>query len=181
MAITKKLRFEVFKRDGFCCAYCGKSPPKVTLEIDHIEPRSKGGKDTIENLITACFDCNRGKKNIPLSKAPAQLSENLEILQQREEQLKEYRKFALKVERRIERDIRDIDLIYCEQYPDWRFSDSFKVMSLKRFLSLLPKHEIIEALNLAIARFPSDKDNVINYFCGICWNKIRGKNESSEH
>jgi len=65
MAITKKIRFEVFKRDGFKCAYCGKSPPQITLEVDHIDPRSKGGKDDINNLLTACFDCNRGKRNIP--------------------------------------------------------------------------------------------------------------------
>lgn len=36
--ISKKLRFEVFKRDGFRCAYCGKFPPAVILEVDHIEP-----------------------------------------------------------------------------------------------------------------------------------------------
>ena len=65
MSITKKLRFEVFKRDGFKCAYCGKNPPQVTLEVDHIDPKSKGGKDDINNLVSACFDCNRGKKAIP--------------------------------------------------------------------------------------------------------------------
>ena len=61
MAIQKKKRFEVFKRDGFQCAYCGRTHRAVGLECDHIEPKSKGGSDDINNLITACFDCNRGK------------------------------------------------------------------------------------------------------------------------
>jgi len=60
-SISKKLRFEVFKRDCFKCQYCGKESPNVILEVDHIHPVSKGGKNDILNLITSCFDCNRGK------------------------------------------------------------------------------------------------------------------------
>lgn len=66
MAISKKSRFKILKRDGFRCGYCGRTAPDVTLEVDHIEPRSKGGKDDEENLIAACFDCNRGKRAMSL-------------------------------------------------------------------------------------------------------------------
>lgn len=59
--MKKTLRFKVFERDEFTCQYCGKKPPKVVLEVDHIYPKSKGGTDDILNLITACLDCNRGK------------------------------------------------------------------------------------------------------------------------
>lgn len=59
--ITKMLRFEVFKRDKFTCQYCGKKAPDVVLELEHIQPVSKGGSDHITNLVAACFDCNRGK------------------------------------------------------------------------------------------------------------------------
>lgn len=174
MAITKKIRFEVFKRDGFRCAYCGKTPPQTTLEVDHIDPKSKGGKDDINNLLTSCFDCNRGKRDIPLSKAPAKLSENLEILQEQENQLKEYRKFIKKIESRVNKDIQDINEVYKETYPGWEFSDNFKQTSLKRFLGLLPKHEIIDSLRLAIAKKGKRRDIVTQYFCGICWHKIKG-------
>lgn len=64
--MTTKQRFEVFKRDNFTCGYCGQKPPAVVLEVDHINPRSKGGSDGIGNLITACKDCNRGKSAILL-------------------------------------------------------------------------------------------------------------------
>lgn len=174
MAISKKIRFEVFKRDGFKCSYCGNEPPAVILEADHINPSSEGGTDDINNLITSCFDCNRGKKNIPLSVITTQLQENFEVLKEKEEQLKEYRKFVAKIARRIQKDINDIDSLYTEQYPKWGFSNMFKNASLKIFLKKLPKHEVIESLQIAISKYPNDKDRVIPYFCGVCWNKIKG-------
>lgn len=61
MTVSKSLRFEVFARDAFTCQYCGIRPPDVVLELDHIHPRSKGGTDEIVNLLTSCYDCNRGK------------------------------------------------------------------------------------------------------------------------
>jgi hypothetical protein len=63
MALSKKTRFEVFKRDGFACQYCGRNSETVVLEVDHIDPKANGGSDDSINLITACFDCNRGKSD----------------------------------------------------------------------------------------------------------------------
>lgn len=57
-----KLRFEILLRDNFTCQYCGRKSPEVILEVDHIFPRAKGGELlNKDNLITACFECNRGK------------------------------------------------------------------------------------------------------------------------
>lgn len=58
------LRFKILSRDNFTCQYCGRSAPKVQLEVDHIYPKVRGGQDTPENLITACMECNRGKKDL---------------------------------------------------------------------------------------------------------------------
>lgn len=66
-AISKRVRFEVLKRDAFTCQYCGKMPPDTVLHIDHIKPVSKGGNNGIMNLVTSCVDCNLGKSNIELS------------------------------------------------------------------------------------------------------------------
>ena len=79
--IGKKTRFEVFKRDKFTCQYCGKSAPEVVLEIDHIQPVSKGGANGIMNLVTSCRDCNRGKSNRELS--------DDSVIKKQQEQLKE--------------------------------------------------------------------------------------------
>jgi len=56
MAINKKIRFEVFERDNFTCQYCGKKVPDVILEVDHIIPKSRSGKDDLINLITSCLE-----------------------------------------------------------------------------------------------------------------------------
>ena len=48
-------------RDNHTCAYCGKKSKRLT--IDHVVPRSKGGKSTFENCCAACKDCNNKKGN----------------------------------------------------------------------------------------------------------------------
>lgn len=65
-----KLRFEIFKRDNFTCQYCGRNvkEDKIKIHCDHIIPRSKGGKNILENLTTACEECNLGKKDFLLTK-----------------------------------------------------------------------------------------------------------------
>ena len=63
-----KLRFKVLTRDNFTCQYCGKTPQDgVKLQVDHIYPKSKGGKWTLNNLITSCAICNNGKSDVILS------------------------------------------------------------------------------------------------------------------
>lgn len=170
--ISKKIRFEVFKRDGFKCAYCGKTPPAVTLEVDHIDPKSNGGGDNMENLITACFDCNRGKSDITLDKIPSTLAENFEIMREKESQLKAYRRLSKRIERREQQDVDDIDDIYSAAYPGWKLSDIFRNGSVKIFLKKLPKHEVVGAMEKAVAR-GLKSDAAIKYFCGICWRKIK--------
>lgn len=66
-SISKKTRFEVFKRDGFKCQYCGAAAPEAILEVDHINPVSKGGDNDVMNLITSCKPCNSGKSDRTLS------------------------------------------------------------------------------------------------------------------
>ena len=59
--LPPSLRFEVLRRDDFCCQYCGRRAPSVRLEVDHLRPWSSGGTHHLGNLKTACSDCNRGK------------------------------------------------------------------------------------------------------------------------
>jgi len=66
-SLSKKIRFEVFKRDSFTCQYCGSKSPDVVLNVDHINPVAKGGKNEMLNLITSCFSCNSGKSDRQLS------------------------------------------------------------------------------------------------------------------
>ena len=59
--IPPKVRFAVFNRDGFACRYCGRMAPEVELHVDHVIPVARGGTNDLDNLITACVDCNVGK------------------------------------------------------------------------------------------------------------------------
>lgn len=56
-------RRNIFERDRNRCQYCGKRFAKSDLTIDHVIPRSKGGRDTWENLVLACVKCNVQKGN----------------------------------------------------------------------------------------------------------------------
>jgi CRISPR/Cas system Type II protein with McrA/HNH and RuvC-like nuclease domain len=179
MSITKTVRFEVFKRDNFRCQYCGKTPPEVTLEVDHIQPRSKKGSDDINNLVTSCFDCNRGKRDIVLEKVPNTVALNLEILKEKEVQLREYNRFVQKIEKRLQSEFDEVNAVFASFYKDRYLKDSFRNVTLRRFLGALPKSEVIQAMykacQLMIAKHGHNSwDDAANYFCGICWKKIRG-------
>lgn len=64
MAISKRVRFEVLKRDSFKCYYCGNPAGEKPLTIDHVVPVALGGSDDVTNLVAACPDCNSGKSSV---------------------------------------------------------------------------------------------------------------------
>lgn len=53
----------LFARDAQLCLYCGHEFSRPSLTRDHVLPLSKGGRDTWENVVTACFHCNSRKSN----------------------------------------------------------------------------------------------------------------------
>jgi hypothetical protein len=65
MAVSKRLRYEIFRRDNHTCRYCGASAPDVSLRIDHVMPVALGGSDAPDNLVTSCDPCNSGKSSMP--------------------------------------------------------------------------------------------------------------------
>ena len=56
-------RFNVFLRDSFACQYCASPFPVEDLTFDHLVPRSRGGRTTWDNVVTACSACNLIKGN----------------------------------------------------------------------------------------------------------------------
>ncbi|MDE2118063.1 MAG: HNH endonuclease, partial [Betaproteobacteria bacterium] len=59
-------RYKVFERDGYKCHYCGKQLTRFSATLDHIQPVSKGGDNSFENLVTACLHCNAERGNKPV-------------------------------------------------------------------------------------------------------------------
>lgn len=56
-------RKNIFVRDGYRCMYCGQRAPKAVLELEHVIPKSRGGKNSWENLVAGCHDCNQKKRD----------------------------------------------------------------------------------------------------------------------
>ena len=59
-------RRNLFLRDDFTCQYCGRKGSPDRLSIDHVTPRSRGGRTTWENCVLACVGCNARKADRPL-------------------------------------------------------------------------------------------------------------------
>jgi hypothetical protein len=176
--ISKKLRFDVFKRDGFLCAYCGAHPPDVLLEVDHIHPVAEGGTNDFDNLVTACENCNRGKGAGLLSSVPQSLAEKAEIVAEREAQLRAYYEILQAAKERKDDEMWAIADIFMERWGD----DSIlrkHLASITMFLGRLDFFEVQEAMELATRRTYS-RGACFRYFAGVCWRKIKRANGEEE-
>lgn len=173
VSLGKTLRFEIFKRDAFTCQYCGATPPSVVLEVDHVIPVAQGGSNDEHNLVTSCFECNRGKRDRHLHAIPESVTERSHRAQELEDQAREYEKVLKAKKRRINRAINGVEGVFREEFPGYSFTPSFR-KSVHRFLDYLPAIQVSEAMELAIYRVgQKGADNVAKYFCGICWKTIR--------
>lgn len=152
--LSKKIRFEVFKRDKFTCAYCGRKAPDVILEVDHIVPVAKGGDNNITNLVTSCIDCNRGKRDIPL-----QVNETLEkqrlqmeLLQEKREQLEMLFEWKKSLDELDEYES-DLFIQYIEdKIQPYTLTKQFRTKILKLFKKY--KHEeIFEAITISANKY----------------------------
>lgn len=63
----------IFRRDNYTCQYCEVKCSPQTISIDHIIPKSKGGKNTWANLVTACMSCNNKKSDMTLDQCEMEL------------------------------------------------------------------------------------------------------------
>lgn len=62
-AAWNRLRLSVLERDGWVCAYCGKSLEGDDATADHVVPKPAGGRDELSNLVAACRTCNGRKQD----------------------------------------------------------------------------------------------------------------------
>lgn len=104
---SKRLRFEILKRDGFRCRYCGAtSVGGAVLHVDHVRPESDGGDDSPGNLVTACAVCNGGKSNIGLDDSLLS-NATAEDMKQNAEDIRAYLASCLE-QRRAQEEVRQV-------------------------------------------------------------------------
>ena len=177
MAVAKRVRFEVFKRDDFRCQYCGRQTPSVILQIDHIVPRSQGGADEINNLVTSCTDCNLGKSNIPLWKKRGidDRVKEIELLRERQEQIEWYEQVKRQLKAEEDASLDQLNQLWstrCDSKLSW---SGDKLRSVREFLKFLTPHEVSEAIYITAEKDLKDEEARFRYFCGICNNLIDEK------
>lgn len=66
MAFSKKIRQQVYDKCGGHCAYCGREIAYKDMQVDHIHPQYRGGKDDMENLNPSCRMCNFRKGTLSI-------------------------------------------------------------------------------------------------------------------
>ncbi|END7661216.1 HNH endonuclease [Escherichia coli] len=148
--ITKKIRFEVFKRDGFKCQYCGSSAPDVILHVDHINPVSKGGDNDMMNLITSCDSCNGGKSDKLLSdnSIMEKQRQQLQELNTKREQLEMMIKWRDGL-KSLKDDVVDIVATKIDDcIAPFTVNDNGR-KSIKRWLRIYKLEEILDAIEIA--------------------------------
>lgn len=176
------VRFEIFKRDGFTCQYCGKKPPEALLEVDHIVPVAKGGENDESNLITSCFECNRGKSARPLGEVlPATNIDRAAEIEERALQAQAYAEAVMLKARAVSSQLDIVHGAWCTAFGGHEEDGVFKLppgryfpneRTLRVFIQKLPLDQILEAIDITAAREPSKPDL---FFYAVCWRRIRGE------
>lgn len=169
-SVSKKTRFEVFKRDGFICQYCGAHPPTVILHVDHIKAVALGGLNDIDNLVTSCEPCNLGKGARDLSVVPQTLADKAAAVAEREAQLLGYQEILEAKRDRVEEELWRVAEII-EPGSSEKGMNRDWTASIRRFNEKLGVHVCLDAAEISRTRYRGKK--AFLYFCGICWNRVR--------
>lgn len=182
-SLSKKTRFEVFKRDGFTCQYCGRMAPDVVLEVDHITPVASGGDNDLMNLVTSCQDCNRGKGKRNLS--------SKDEIKAQQAQLKELSKKREQLQMLIEwrKELESIEDMQVDMVQDifYKLTGCVLSDSLRKIVSKYIKkygiNEVFESSHIYIeSYYDSDSNSFTRGFStigGICFNRDRQKKDKS--
>ena len=169
MAVSKRTRYEVLRRDDFTCRYCRSKDNE--LHVDHVTPVSLGGDDRPTNLVAACKDCNLGK---------ASVSPDTATLDHLDEQTIAYEKARAvvvaretkkaKAKRKVYRQVSEAWAAstsgYSNMAPDWRTTVS---TWMGRGLSV---ERIIEAIEIAGGKSHLPDSAIYPYTCKILWNWV---------
>lgn len=182
MSVSKRLRYEILRRDGHTCRYCGASAPEARLTVDHVIPVAIGGEDTPDNLVCACVDCNAGKSSIP---ADAPVVEDA-----KREAFRWAAAFAAAMDDELyaaEKRRSELET-FDQAWRRWTYDDGTPVsrpgdwgVSVGRWLEIGTPIEILVALIDDVV--PSSRisdDRMWTYYCGAVWRVIRRAQDNAE-
>lgn len=172
MAIGKRLRFEILRRDNHTCRYCGAKAPNVELRVDHVIPEALGGTNDPANLVTACHDCNSGKASIAPDQ-PLVADVERDALRWARAMQAAARSYELDLLERAEQDQE-----FRAQWEHWTVTNTGKPVPLpddwqhtvRRLRAAgLTNALISEAIDAAMHANGVYAENRFRYFCGVAW------------
>lgn len=162
MAISKRTRFEIMRRDDYTCRYCRSKENALT--IDHVVPVALGGTDHPDNLVAACAACNSGKG----STGPAEA-----IVADVKDDDARWAD-ALKRAAEIRATKREAFLEYRDTFGElWPLylPDGWEDTIESLYEAGLPADDLRRAVRAALnAR---NADSPFRYFCGVAWRMVR--------
>lgn len=170
----KRLRFEIFKRDGFACQYCGAQPPDAVLVVDHITPVAAGGTNDPLNLITACEPCNQGKADKVLSEAIIRPDADLMYLETQQEiaEVNRYNEALQVREAALSRLVNSLQDLWCnESALDWSPAEKVIRNLLKKYGPEIAEESIREVAFKVGSGYVSDRgDGWLKYLYAVARN-----------
>lgn len=175
MAISKRLRFEVLRRDDHTCRYCGaKADGGAQLVVDHVIPEALGGRTEPENLVTACEPCNSGKSS--MQPEAAQVAATAQDAAKWADAIRHAATQMLAERSSIE----EANQRFLDRWNRWRRQNSDAPEPLPpdwgeavaRFRALgLPDELVDDAITTTMSRWGvADR---FRYFCGVAWSLVR--------
>jgi hypothetical protein len=168
MSVSTRTRFEILKRDGFRCRYCGASSIDVLLHVDHVIARASGGTDDHENLVAACSDCNLGKSDVPLDEIRAKSGPTIDDAIAHADQIRQY----LEAQKSVEAAREEVVEYLCQYWRDNVGDDPLiiwaqQVKSSVRYHPIAMVIEAIDAVASKRARDYLSPLNAVKYFHGV--------------
>lgn len=173
MAVSKRTRYEVLRRDSFLCRYCRAEGTQLT--VDHVVPVALGGTDAPDNLVAACRDCNAGKAaSSPDEATVAQVSDDAV-------RWAAAMRLAAKKRARSRKAARTYVEKFDEVWRRWHWGEEQHEVprpadwpiSVEAFYTAgLPIEELTDSILIACSRQTLTIDRVWRYMCGIAWNKL---------
>jgi hypothetical protein len=179
MAVNKRTRYEVLKRDSHTCRYCGAKAPDVPLTVDHVTPTALGGTDDPSNLVAACRDCNAGKAST--SPDAAVVEDVKEDALRWAAAIKLAAKNAELREAEADRYVWTFHDELIGYFPDHNSGEVRRRLlpddwenSLSIFYQRgLPQTSVSRALAMTfVKRKDLGESGFFRYFCGICWKAL---------
>ena len=178
MAVSKRTRYEVLRRDGHRCRYCGSHADDSPLTVDHVTPKSLGGSDSPSNLVAACKDCNAGKASAnPDSEHVAKVADDAVrwamAMKKASDDAAEVREKKYAVVEPFLDAWYALGLAGSPMPPGWE-------SSVVRWLDIgLTMDDLIELVAVTSSKKIKEQGR-FSYFAGCCWNVVRERQETAE-